>query len=176
MQSPWHPDRWRLYCRDTIASFWDSRLKQKAETMNSLCMLDISSLSILKPAKIWSMAGLDATEVRKAGVVNWMTLGVYKTREVLHKMKLVKSDLCTACTMNVIGSLPHYLLYCPFTEEIRQKYVPKFILSNPKVARLAGDETALIISILDPESALLPEDIRFNWDSSNEIYFALELK
>jgi hypothetical protein len=36
----------------------------------SLFLLDISSLSILKPAKIWSMAGLEATEVKKACFVN----------------------------------------------------------------------------------------------------------
>ena len=72
--------------------------------------------------------------------------------------------------MGVVGSLPHYLLYCSFTEEIRQKYVPKFILANPKVTRLADNETALVISILDPESSLLPEDIRYNWESSTAIY------
>ena len=123
----------------------------KAESMESLCLLDTASLSIMKPAKVWCMAGLDSIEVKKAAVVNWMTLGVYKTRETLHKMKVIKSPLCTACPMNAVGSLSHYLLYCPFTEQIRQKYVQKFILANPKVASLANDETALLISILDPE-------------------------
>ena len=99
-----------------------------------------------------------------------MTLGVYKTREILHKMKIAKSPMCTACCTNSVGSLSHYLLYCPYTEEIRQKYVPKFIVANPKVARLAGNEAALMISILDPESSLLPEEIRFNWESSTGIY------
>ena len=55
-----------------------------------------------------------------------------------------------------IGSLS------PYTEEIRQKYVPKCIVANPKVARLSGNEAALVISILDPESSLLPEEIRYN--------------
>ena len=72
--------------------------------------------------------------------------------------------------MNAIGSLSHYLLYCPFTADIREKYVPQFVLANPKVASLADNETALIISILDPESSLLPEEIRYNWESSNKIY------
>jgi hypothetical protein len=116
------------------------------------------------------MAGLDATEVRKACVVNWMYLGVYRTREILHKMKKIKSNLCTACPINAIGSLSHYLLYCQFTEEIRQKFVPQFILSNPKIASLANNENALIVSILDPESSLLPDEIRYNWESSIKIY------
>ena len=79
-------------------------------------MLDFANLSILQPEKVWSMAGLDSTEVKKAAIVNWMTLGVYQTREILFKMKVIKSPLCTAYSMNVIGSLAHYLLYCPFTE------------------------------------------------------------
>ena len=72
--------------------------------------------------------------------------------------------------MNANGSLAHYLLYCPFTESIRQNYVPKFILSNPKVSNLADNETALIVSILDPESSLLLKEVRFNWESSKNIY------
>jgi hypothetical protein len=64
----------------------------------------------------------------------------------------------------------YYLLYCSFTESIRQNYVPKFILANPKVATLAVNETALVISSLDPESSLLPEDMRYSWESSTEIY------
>ena len=113
--------------------------------MESLRLLDISSLSIMKPAKVWSMAGLDSIEVKKSAVANWMTLGVNKTREALHKMKVIGSPQCTACSMNSIGSLSHYLLYCPLTEKIREKYVPQFVLANPKVASLANNETALLI-------------------------------
>ena len=116
------------------------------------------------------MAGLDATEVKKSAVVNWMITGVYQTREVLYKMNIIKSDLCTACNMNVTGSLAHYVLHCPYVEEIRNNFVPKFILSNPRVVTLGDDETALLISILDPESSLLPEDIRHNWESSTAVY------
>ena len=170
MQHPWRPDRWRAHCQTIIAGVWDNKLKQEAENKKSLFLLDISSLSILKPAKIWSMAGLDATETRKAAIVNWMTTGVYQCRELLHKMSKIKSNLCTACTMNVVGSLSHYLLYCLFTEDIRNTFLPKFLLANPRISSIFGNETALIISILDPESSLLPEEIRFNWHSSSDIY------
>ena len=99
-----------------------------------------------------------------------MTLGVYRTRENLHKMKKAKSNMCTACPLNAIGSLEHYLLYCEFVKEIREKFLPQFILSNPKITNLLGNEVALVISILDPESSLLPENIRYNWESSKKIY------
>ena len=170
MKSPWRPDRWRSHCQERISAHWDTKLKQEAETKLSLIFLDISSLSVTKPAKIWSMAGLEATETKKACIVNWMTLGVYKTRENLHKMKKVKSKMCTACPSNAIGSLEHYILYCEFVKEIRDKFLPKFLLSNQKITSLLGNETALMISILDPESSLLPDDIRYNWESSKQIY------
>ena len=85
-------------------------------------------------------------------------------------MKIIKSNLCTACPTNSIGSLEHYLLYCQFTSDIRENFLPKFILSNSKISSLLNNEVALIISILDPESSLLPEDIRLNWESSSKIY------
>ena len=170
MLSPWRPDRWRSYCRGVITEKWEDDLKQKAESLKSLSLLDIESLSLMKPAKIWSMAGLDSVEVKKAAVVNWMQLGVYRTREALYKMKQVKSPLCLACDTDTVATLAHYLLYCKFTEEIRQNYLPKFFLSNPEVVSLTNNETALLISILDPESSLLPEPIRHGWESSTNIY------
>ena len=72
--------------------------------------------------------------------------------------------------MNAIGSLGHYLLYCELSKEIREKFVPKFILSNNKISSLLNNEVALMITILDPESSLLPDEIRFNWVSTSQIY------
>ena len=170
MQSPWQPDRWRSYCKDRVAAHWDTKLKEEAESKLSLFMLDISSLSITKPAKIWAMAGLNALEVKKACIANWMLLGVYRTREVLHKMKKTKSNLCTACPANAVGSLKHYLLYCQFVNEIRENFIPQLFRSNLKVSTLIQDEDAIMISILDPESTLLPDEVRYNWDSTTDIY------
>ena len=153
-----------------MAAHWDAKLKAEAESKLSLLLLDISSLSITKPAKIWSMAGLNAKEIKKACIVNWMQLGVYRTREVLKKMKKIKSNMCTACTLNAVGSLEHYLLYCPFVEKIREKFVSQLFFNNPKVYNVLQNEAALIVTILDPESALLPDNIRHSWDSSADIY------
>ena len=170
MEHPWRTDRWRAYCRDTIANHWDTKLKEQAELKSSLRFLDTDLLSIMKPAKIWSMAGLDSEEAKKTAVLNWMILGVYKTREALNKMKIIKSDLCAACSMNVPGSLPHYILYCPFVEDIRQLFFPMFLLNNPSLASLMDDETSIIISILDPESSLLPAEVQYKWQSSSKAY------
>ena len=108
MKSPWQPDRWRAYCLDKIATHWDTKLEQDAEPGPSLTFLDIFSVSGAKPAKIWSMAGLEEAKVNKACVVNWMLLRVHRTREFIHKMKIINSNLCSACPMNVIGSIEHF--------------------------------------------------------------------
>ena len=71
---------------------------------------------------------------------------------------------------NTVGSLEHYLLYCQFVKEIRNKFVPQRFRNNPNVSSLLQNEDALMISILDPESSLLPEDVRFNWESTTDIY------
>ena len=110
MQSPWRPDRWRTYCQDKVAAHWDAKLKEEAESKLSLFRMDICSLSITKPAKIWSMAGLNAKEIKKACIVNWMQIGVYRTPKLLHKMKKIKSNTCTACPLNTIRLLKHFLL------------------------------------------------------------------
>ena len=66
-----------------------------------------------------------------------------------------------------IGSLKHYLLYCEFVKEICEKFLPQFILANLKITSLLKNEVAHIIPIFDPESSLLPDDIR---ESSTKIY------
>ena len=38
------------------------------------------------------------------------------------------------------------------------------------MSSLLQNEDALMISILDPESSLLPDEVRFNWDSTTDIY------
>ena len=86
-----------------------------------------------------------------------MLLGVY-TYELLHKMKKTKSNLSTACPANAVGSLKHYLLYCQFVKEIRDNFIRQLFRSNLKVSTLLQDEDALMISILDPESTLLPDE------------------
>jgi hypothetical protein len=60
--------------------------------------------------------------------------------------------------MNAIGSLQNYLLYCEFGEQIWEKVLPQFILSNPKITSLHKNEIALC----DINTSLLPEDIRYN--------------
>ena len=71
--------------------------------------------------------------------------------------------------LNIVSFLSK-LYTVHFIKKSLKSLLPKFILTNPKITSLLKNEVALMISILDPESSLLPEDIRYNWESSTKIY------
>ena len=96
-------------------------------------------------------------KVRQATIINWMILGVYFTRELLFKMKKVKSDRCYGCETNTTENLGHFLIHCPFYQNIREKYLPKFLL-------------LVILSILDPLSSKLPDAVKKGWSSVQSAY------
>ena len=69
----------------------------------------------------------------------------------------LSSHQCAQPTEQTLLDLCQYFLYWLYIEDIIHKYIPNSLFFNPKVARLVGNETALIISILDPESCLLSD-------------------
>ena len=169
MEYPWPADRWRAHCRDTVAQYWDSKLREEADMKSTLTHLDIESLTVKQPAKIWSMAGLDSEEVKKATINNWMLLGVYQTNVVMKKMKKVKSEMCMACNGEQ-EDLAHLVFHCPPFQEVRERYLPLYHLDNPHLTEVMEDEQLLLTAILDPESSLLPLSVMRGWTSSNKIY------
>ena len=169
MMEPWRPDRWRLFCKEAITTQWEAKLRCEAADMDSLHYLDTASLNLSTPMNIWIRAGLDSGQVRKATIVSWMTLGVFKTRENLSKMKLVKTDKCLACEKNQQENLSHFVLHCDFFSKIREEYLPQLAILNKGFSSIVNDEKLLMLSILNPESKQLPEESRLYCDSSFKI-------
>jgi hypothetical protein len=171
LQKPWRPDRWRKHCMQAVGNYWESLLKEAARQKDSLQYFDIDSASIFKPTQTWVLAGLDSVEVKKATVVNWMQLGVYKTREKLLQFKQVKSDLCLACNMNQKESLHHLLFLCPFYDTIRQPVLTKLFLANTNLTQIMDNSVLKTTLILDPLSNLLPEAVTDSWNlSTNDVH------
>ena len=87
-------------------------------------------------------------------------------------MKKVKSEKCLGlgCEANIKEDLEHFLLHCPFYQNIRKVYLPKFILLNPNIASILNDEKQAILSILDPVSSKLPDIVRKGWSSVKAAY------
>ena len=98
-----------------------------------------------------------------------MYCGTYFTRELLHKMKKVKTPIC-ACIEETPETLAHFILHCELYNDIREHYVPKYVGLNKHVTSVCDDEQQLIISILDPLSSKLPDLVTSNWTSVKEVY------
>ena len=115
------------------------------------------------------MQGWIVTKLKKTTVVSWMTMGVFKTRENLAKMKLIQSDYCLACDKHESENLSHLVLHCDFYAKIRDEYLPKIAILNPNFKDIMDNELQIIISILNPESLQLPESARLNCEKSFQL-------
>ena len=91
MENPWRADRWRSHCRAVISEYWDKKLKAEARLRSSSQYADLESLSTTTPMRIWQQAGISSVAVKMATVVSWMYCGTFFTRELLYKMRKVKS-------------------------------------------------------------------------------------
>ena len=100
----------------------------------SLFYLDTEYISTRVPMRLWQLAGLCSDSVRAATVVNWMVMGIYFTRELLHKMKKVNSAICMGCDRSESENLSHFLLQCSFYQQIRENYLPKLMEINPNIS------------------------------------------
>ena len=116
------------------------------------------------------MAGLCSNSVRQAAVVNWMLLGVYFTRELLHKMKKARTPNCLGCSENAIETLNHLLLHCEFFKNIRESYLPQYLQQNKHVSDILDNEELIMQMILDPLSSKLPGIVTTNWMSVKAVY------
>ena len=66
--------------------------------------------------------------------------------------------------------LNHLLLHCSYCSQIREKYLPQYILQNSRISEILNDEELIIQTILDPVSSNLPEIVRNNWVSVKAAY------
>ena len=164
-----YTDRWRAHCKKVVEDYWDKELIQAAET-TTLKYLDTDYASTRIPMRIWQMAGLCSDSVKQTTIVNWMLLGVYFTRELLHKMKKSKSAICLGCDDQNIENLNHLILHCSYYNDIREAYLPKFFSQNKNISKLLNNEDLIILSILDPLSSKLPESVVRNWLSPKQVY------
>ena len=126
-------------------------------------------LTFIPSLPLRQQAGLNAADVKMATVVSWMYCGSFFTRELLYKMKKAKTSACH-CDDKTSENLPHFLLHCPLYEIIRQQYIPSYFQMNNEIPAILDDEKLLVISILDPLSAKLPEIITRKWSSIKDVY------
>ena len=157
LQNPRRADRWRDHCKKIVSDYWETQFLIKVRSMESLKFLDTANIGMGIPMRVWQMAGLCSDEVKMATVTNWMILGVYFTRVVLHKMKKVKTPLCLGCsdTCDTNEDLSHFLLDCPYYSGIRETYLPKYLQLNPNISEIFDNQELILQTILDPLASSL---------------------
>ena len=143
---------------------WELKLKLEAAALDNLQYLDVESLNLNTPMVMWRKADLHSEDTKQATVSTWMQLGVYKTREKLFSMNKTKSDKCLACEDDVVESISNLILHCEYYKNIRHEYLPKLAIINPNFSSIIDDEKQILISILNPESAMLPTEVRLYSD------------
>ena len=171
MENPWTAQSWRNLCNQTISQYWEEKLRLEASDKPSLWRCDISALSFSKVHRIWEYAGLHSTEVTKATINMWFLLGVYHSNDLLFKM--TKSPTITNechCSDNSVEDSSHMILHCNSYNSIREPFFTKITFENPNLALFCTSPEIIILSIMDPESSLLPENIKLGWKSTQNIY------
>ena len=125
-----------------VGNYWESQLKEALRPKDSFKHFDIESSSLFEPTQTWVLAGLDSLKIKKASVVNWMQLDVYKTREKLLQIR-----------------------------KIRQTVLLKLFLANPNLTQIIDDVKMKTTLILDPKSKLLPQAVTDNWTlTTHDVY------
>ena len=95
LQNPWRPDRWRAHCQQVIGNHWEKKLKEEQAPKSSSCYLDLDSLSVTTPMRIWQQAGLNSAAAKEAIVVSWMYLwSVFNTRISTQHQESEISSVC----------------------------------------------------------------------------------
>ena len=100
----------------------------------------------------------------------WFLLGIFHCNTLLLKMKKVDSFLCPRCENREEEDICHILLNCAAYKEIRANFLDKLTLENTNLVEFCKNQDILVISILYPDSSLLPEAVMIGWKSLDKAY------
>ena len=64
----------------------------------------------------------------------------------------------------------HFSLFCSSLEDIRNVFISKFFHSNGALESIKDNGPLFLISLLDPLSPKLPEDVRQGWSDIDAAY------
>ena len=81
-------------------------------------------------------------------------------------MKKVDGPHCILCSNPVEGVVEdriHFTLFCPLLGQIREVYFRKFEQINPHINAIRSNQQQFLISLLDPFSPKVSEEVRQGW-------------
>ena len=64
----------------------------------------------------------------------------------------------------------HFLLSCPSLDETRESFMSQLVDLSPVILKYKDVTPSFLLSLLDPLSPLVPEELRSSWISEMDIY------
>ena len=110
--------------KSRVFDYWETKLRAKAASLDSLCFFKSDFYSLRKPHPIWRTAGANPHEVQKACSQAKMISGRYRTCQLTRHWSGDSSGECSlpSCRLSpVVGSLPHILIDCPDLQPARER-------------------------------------------------------
>ena len=122
LYQPCSASKWKKLVKDRIRGLWFDKLCAEAENMSSLVLLDPRIIEKCKPHHIWPRRGSSGLR-RAASIRAMMMTGTYAVQHRIAKFYKQEEPMCKLCHCE-LETIPHLLLTCQRTAEIRNNHLP----------------------------------------------------
>jgi hypothetical protein len=104
-----------------VQEFWQSKLRQKASSLDSLLYFKPEFMTLNKPHPLWTTCGSSSYETNKACIQAKFLSGRFRTDKLLSNFSKENSKFCQLHPDDpVVGDLVHHLAICPALDERRK--------------------------------------------------------
>ena len=137
LEHPSSKSTFKTMVKKKVISFWETKLRQEAEPLDSLTYFKPQFMSLTAPHPLWLTAGSSSYEVAKATVQANMLSGRYRTERLCRFWSQNRKGIClvpTCSDLERTEDLKHILAECKALEQTRltlHMFNEKYCLNLP---------------------------------------------